>query len=79
MKIYAEQNVETDSVEVLLDLEELKDLVGVLAKFENELRQFKEENKEKDNLGFSHLHLIDCDSIFKNSESDIVFYVDLNK
>ena len=79
MKIYAEQNVETNSVEILLNYQELKDLVGALTKFENEVEQFKEENKEKDNLGFTHLHLIDCDSAFKNGESDIVFYVDLNE
>ena len=78
MKIYAKKNKETDSVEILLNYQELKKTVNSLKKFEDEVNQFKAKNKETGNLGFTHLHLKDCGVIDKNSNSDIVFYLDLN-
>ena len=79
MKIYATNNTETDSVEILLDYQELKKLVNSLKKFEDEVNQFKTKNKDAEGLGFTHLHLKDCGLIDKNSKSDIVFYLNLNE
>ncbi|MBE6903824.1 MAG: hypothetical protein E7480_04360 [Ruminococcaceae bacterium] len=79
MKIYAEKDIETDSVEILLNYQELKTLASALTKFEDEVKRFKIENEDKKELGFTHLHFKDCGLIGKNSNSDIVFYVDLNE
>ena len=57
MKIYATNNTATDSVEILLNYQELKRLVNSLMKFQDEVKQFKIQNKDKDSLGFTHLHL----------------------
>lgn len=79
MKIYTTKNKEADnSIEILLDHQELKNLINTLTKFEDEIEQFKNKNKAKDNLGTSHLHMKDCGLINENNKSDIVFYVDLN-
>ena len=59
MKIYTTNNTETDSVEILLDYQELKKLVSSLKKFEDEVNQFKMKNKDAKGLGFTHLHLKD--------------------
>ena len=79
VKIYTTNNTETDSVEILLDYQELKKLVISLKKFEDEVNQFKTKNKDAEGLGFTHLHLKDCGLIDKNSKSDIVFYLNLNE
>ena len=79
MKIYTANNTETDSVddsvEILLNYQELKKLINSLKKFEDEVNQFKTKNKEAEGLGFTHLHLKDCGLIDKNSKSDIVLYL----
>ena len=59
MKIYTTNNTETDSVEILLDYQELKKLVSSLKKFEDEVNQLKMKNKDAKGLGFTHLHLKD--------------------
>ena len=46
MKIYTTNNTETNSVEILLDYQELKKLVSSLKKFEDEVNQFKMKNKD---------------------------------
>ena len=79
VKIYTTNNTETDSVEILLDYQELKKLVISLKKFEDEVNQFKTKNKDTKDLGFTHLHLKDCGLIDENSKSDIVLYLNLNK
>ena len=79
VKIYTTNNTETDSVEILLDYQELKKLVNSLKKFEDEVNQFKMKNKDAEGLGFTHLHLKDCGLIDKNSKSDVIFYLNLNK
>ena len=79
MKIYTTNNTETDSVEILLNYQELKKLVNSLKDFEDEVNQFKTENKDAEGLGFTHLHLKDCGLIDKNSKSDIVLYLNLNE
>ena len=79
VKIYTTNNTETDSVEILLDYQELKKLVNSLKKFEDEVNQFKMKNKDAEGLGFTHLHLRDCGVIDKNSKSDVIFYLNLNK
>ena len=79
VKIYTANNTETDSVEILLNYQELKELINSLKKFEDEVNQFKTKNKEAERLGFTHLHLKDCGVTDKNSNSDIVFYLDLNE
>ena len=79
MKIYTANNTETDSVEILLNYQELKKLINSLKKFEDEVKQFKTKNKEAEGLGFTHLHLKDCGLIDNNSKSDIVLYLNLNE
>ena len=79
LKIYTANNTEADSVEILINYQELKNLINSLKKFENEVNQFKTKNKEKEELGFTHLHLKDCGLIEKNSKSDIVLYLNLNE
>ncbi len=78
VKIYTANNTETDSVEILLNYQELKKLINSLKKFEDEVNQFKTKNKEAEDLGFTHLHLKDCGLIEKNSKSDIVLYLNLS-
>ena len=79
VKIYTANNTETDSVEILLNYQELKKLINSLKKFEDEVKQFKTKNKEAEGLGFTHLHLKDCGLIDKNSKSDIVLYLNLSE
>ncbi len=79
MKIYIANNTETDSVEILLNYQELEKLINSLKKFEDEVNQFKTKNKEAEGLGFTHLHLKDCGLIDKNSKSDIVLYLNLSE
>lgn len=79
VKIYTANNTENDSVEILLNYQELKKLINSLKKFEDEVNQFKTKNKEVEGLGFTHLHLRDCGLIDENSKSDIVLYLNLNE
>lgn len=79
VKIYTANNTETDSVEILLNYQELKELLNSLKKFEDEVNQFKTKNKEAEGLGFTHLHLKDCGLIDENSKSDIVLYLNLDE
>lgn len=79
VKIYIAKNTETDSVEILLDYYELKELSKALIKFEDEVEKFKIKNKDKEDLGFTHLHFKDCVPTNINTETDIVFYVNLNE
>lgn len=79
MKIYTANNTETDSVEILLNYQELKELINSLKKFEDEVNQFKTKNKEAEGLGFTHLHLKDCGLIDENCKSDIVLYLNLDE
>jgi len=79
MKIYTENNIEANSVEVLLNYQELKEMVYSLKKFEEEINQFLNRNQDSKDLGFTHLHLKDCGLIETNSKSEIVIYVNLNK
>lgn len=75
VKIYTTNNTENDSIEILLDYQELKKLVISLKKFEDEVNQFKIKNKDKNDMGFTHLHLKDCGLIDENGKSDIVLYL----
>ena len=45
VKIYTGINKEIDSIEMLLNQEELRKMVNSLAKFEDEVNQFKTKNK----------------------------------
>ena len=78
VKIYSANNTEADSVEILLNCQELKKMINSLSKFEDEVNQFTIKNKDSERLGFTHLHLKDCDLIDKNSKSDIVLYLNLD-
>lgn len=79
MKIYTKNNTEDESVEILLNYQELTDFTNALMKFTDEVKQFKIKNKDKKSLGFTHLHLKDYGLIDKNCNSDIVFYLNLNE
>lgn len=73
MDIYTEKNTLTDSVEVVVNCQELKKIKDALVEFEMRVRKFKKENANQKNLGYTHLHLQDCGI----SGADIVFYVNL--
>ena len=79
MKIYTERNKEADSVEISLNYQEFRKMMISLKKFEDKVSQFKLKNKDKKDLGFTHLHLKDCGITGKNSKSDVVFYVNLDE
>lgn len=78
MRIYTENSTDEPSAEVLFNYRELKEFVDALVKFESRIKQYKIENKEKGNLGFTHLHFKDCGQIGENSKTDLIFYVDLD-
>lgn len=78
MKIYTEYNTESDSAEVSLNYQELEALTNALIKFKDKVKEFKIKNKDKDNLGFTHLHFPDCMSIDKNNPN-LVFYINLDE
>jgi len=78
MKLYAKHQEETNSVEILLNHAELKQLLNALNKFEAELEQHKIANKENALNGFTHFHLQDHNAELRVDQKDIVFYVDLN-
>ena len=72
MKVY--NGNKEDSVEVVLNYQELKKMINSLKKFEDEIYQFKTKNKEVKDFDFTHLHLKDCGLINRNGKSDLVFY-----
>ena len=67
-----------DSVEVLLNYQELKKTINSLKEFEDKIYQFKTKNKGVKDLGYTHIHLKDCGLINQNSKSDLVFYINLD-
>jgi len=79
VKIYTENNIEANRVEILLNYQELKKFVNCLKEFEKEVSLFKMKNKEIKDLGFTHLHLQDCGLLDKNNKSDMVFYLNLDE
>ena len=79
MKIYTASDVESDSVEVMLSYQELRQMIIALEKFKEEIDLFKIQNKNNKNLGFTHLHLKDCGLLDKNGKSDVVFYLNLDE
>jgi len=81
LKIYVEDNkhLEYGNVEILCTKTELDLLVNALIKFQSEIDEYVENNKDKTDLGFTHMHYCDYDGICKKSGADMVFYVDLNK
>ncbi len=82
MKIYAE-NIKDEStimcsdVELLCSKNELDVLVNLLLTFQHEIDQYIENNKDKSNLGFTHMHYQDNNPLWKKGDSDVVIYVDL--
>lgn len=80
MKIYTAYNTEADdSIEILLNYQELKNVINSLETFEDEINKFKSKNKDSDGLGFTHLHFKDCGLLDKNCKSDIVLYLNLDE
>lgn len=79
MKLYAKKNKVSPIVEAVMSPTELKILIKALVNLDTEIDQYKLENKEKQNLGFTHMHFIDCNDISKKSDSDLVFYVNLDE
>ena len=77
LRIYTANDTENDSVEILLNCQELKKLINSLKRFADEVNQFKTKNKVAE--GFTHLHFKDCGLIDQNSRSDIVLYLNLNE
>ena len=79
VKIYAVDNVESSGVEVLLNHDELKILVNALLEFESKIERYKQDNANKKNLGYTHMHFRDYIYKGEKIETDIVFYVNLNE
>ncbi len=78
MKAYTKRNKPVKSVEVLLNSNELEILVNSLTDFQRRIKQFKADNAGKKGLGFTHLHTQDCGLPLESSETDLVFYVNLD-
>ena len=79
MKVYTEYGKESDSAEILITYQELKKLLKGLSQFEQEIGEYMSENKDKDNLGFTHLHFVDLIDNKSSETADLVFYVDMDK
>lgn len=79
MKVYTASNLANDNIEILLSHQELKELVSSLENFESKVRQFKIQNKDGADLGYTHVHLKDCGLTDENNNTDIVFYLNLNE
>ena len=47
--------------------------------FSSKIERYRLANEGKENLGFTHLHFIDCGPHGQKSEDDLVFYVDLSE
>lgn len=83
MKIYVEGSAaetasESSNIEILCNKDELNILVDALLKFRLEIKHYVKLNKDKTDLGITHMHYQDYDKKAKESATDIVFYVDLN-
>lgn len=78
LKIYTAKNIEADSVELLLNYQELDELTNALMEFKTKVKKFELENQDRESVGFTHLYFKDCGPMGKKSKADIVFYVDLN-
>lgn len=79
MKLYAENWMSEHRVEVKMSPQEIKELAKELIRFSSRIEEYKKANSQKSDLGFTHLHFIDCGTIGKKSDDDIVFYVDLSE
>lgn len=75
MKIYVETST---SIEIICNKDELNILVDALLKFRLEIEHYVKLNKDKTDLGITHMHYQDYDKKARESATDIVFYVDLN-
>ena len=53
-------------------------LVEALLKFRLKIEHYVKLNKDKTDLGVTHMHYQDYDKKARESATDIVFYVDLN-
>ena len=78
MKIYSDRDKQENSIELLLNHNELKKLINGLWEFERNIEKYKADNKGKSDLGFTHMHYKDIDRVGEKDEPDIVFYVDLD-
>lgn len=67
------------SIEILMSKQELNEYIDNLLTFRKEIEQYIEENFDKTDLGFTHLHYQDCRKKILKADSDIVLYVDMNK
>lgn len=67
------------SIGLLCTKKELDELIEMLLKFQFQIDQYLDKNKNKSNLGFTHIHYQDNSEVWKKGDADIVFYVDLDK
>lgn len=79
MKLYAEKWMDDHKVEVKMSPSEIRELAEALIEFSSKIERYRLANKGKENLGFTHLHFIDCGPYGQKSEDDLVFYVDLSE
>ena len=68
----------SSNIEIVCNKDELNILVDALLKFRLEIEHYVKLNKDKTDLGITHMHYQDYDKKTKESATDIVFYVDLN-
>lgn len=81
MKIYAgneNSSFECSEVELLCTKKELDVLIDLLLKFQGNINEYLEKNKDQLDLGFTHMHYQDNNELWKKGDVDVVFYVDLN-
>lgn len=83
MRIYvegsaAETTSENSKIEIVFNREELNILVDALLKFRLNIEHYVKLNKDKADLGITHMHYQDYNKKAKESDMDIVFYVDLS-
>ena len=79
MEICIGSDSNDNSVEILLNCQELKRIIVSLEKFEDKINQFKVKNQDAKRFGFTHLHLQDCGLTDVKDKSDIVFYVNMDE
>ncbi|MBQ7934998.1 MAG: hypothetical protein IJ333_01425 [Clostridia bacterium] len=76
MKIYVKNK--NSNVELLCTKQELDVLIALLLDFQCKINRYLENNIDKSNLGFTHMHFQDGNKLWKKGDADIVFYVDLD-
>ena len=84
MKAYAgvkdnECVIECLEVDIMCSKTELNELITALIKFQEEINTYVQANKFCSELGITHMHYQDTVSEWEDGDTDVVFYVDMDK